>query len=196
MKHPLFFIKLVCLLITFSINSLSSGTSYEVFQRHLNPVFIETGCFFGAGIENAISAGFPEIHSIELSNHFYTLCKQKFKDNRNVHLHLGDSSIVLKEVLSKISDRTTFWLDGHFSACDTAKGETNTPILAELTIISNHPIKNHTILIDDVRLFGTPEFDSIKLDQIIDKIRLINPDYQFSFEDGHVPNDVLVAEIR
>ncbi len=45
-----------------------------------------------------------------------------------------------------------FWLDGHYSAGFTAKGELETPILAELeTILQNN--LNHIILIDDARCF-------------------------------------------
>ena len=60
----------------------------------------------------------------------------------------------MSELLPKISEPITFWLDGHWSAGDTAQGDTNTPLLQELVEISNHHIKNHTILVDDIRQFG------------------------------------------
>lgn len=67
------------------------------------------------------------------------------------------------------------------------------PILQELEAIKNHPIKNHTILIDDVRMFGTRDFDGVTLDQITDKLREINPNYSIFFEKGYQANDILVA---
>jgi hypothetical protein len=89
----------------------------------------------------------------------------------------------------------TFWLDGHYSGAGTAKGKTNTPLLQELDHIGSHHIKTHTILIDDVRQFGTQEMDFITLDEVVEKVRSINPNYKFLFEDGFIPNDVLVAVV-
>lgn len=174
---------------------LESVTSTEVFKRHANPIFIETGSCMGDGINNALQAGFKEVHSIEISQHFLDICKNRFRGDSRVHLHFGDSSIVLRDVLSKVNNRVTFWLDGHYSWNGTGRGNTNTPILQELAIIAEHPIKNHTILIDDVREFGTVEFDFIDVEDIISMLRTINPDYRISFEDGYIANDVLVAEI-
>lgn len=177
-------------------NPLHSTTTSEVFKRHWNPVFIESGSCLGDGIENALQAGFTEIHSIELLPSYYQLCCNRFQNNPYVHLYPGDSSVVLNEILEHIDQRATFWLDGHYSWNGTARGDTNTPILAELACIANHHIKNHTILIDDVREFGTVEFDFIELEDIIKVIKEINPDYEISYEDGYICNDVLVAEIR
>lgn len=171
-------------------------TSTEVFKRHANPVFIETGSYVGEGIDHALEAGFSEIYSIELSPYYHHFCCRKFFQYPNVRLIFGDSSVVLKVVLSNLQRRATFWLDGHYSAGNTALGNTHTPILQELAQIANHPIKTHTILIDDVRLFGTVEFDFIELHEIIDTIKQINANYHISFEDGYVPNDVLVAEVK
>jgi hypothetical protein len=123
------------------------------------------------------------------------LCKKRFSKNKNVVVLEGDSSKEFDAILAKIDAPATFWLDGHYSWGETAKGETNTPLVQELDAIMKHSIKNHTILIDDVRQFGTVEFDFLTLDQIIQKIREINPKYAFSFEDGYVKNDVLVAQV-
>lgn len=168
----------------------------EVFEKYLNHHFIETGSFLGSGIQMALDAGFPEVFSIELSEHYHQYCKNRFSSLSNVHLEQGDSSYVLPKILAQIDSPATFWLDGHYSSGDTAKGETNSPILAELAAIAKHPIKTHTIMIDDIRLFGTMEFDFIQLKDIVDAISKINPAYQFKFEDGYVPNDILVAYVE
>lgn len=173
----------------------SAITTSDVFQKHLNPVFIESGSFYGNGISMALQAGFKEVYSIELAPHLYEKCCQRFHGNPHVHLYLGDSSIVLKNVLDQLHERATFWLDGHYSCGETAMGKTNTPILQELALIAEHPIKNHTILIDDVRQFGKAEFDFIDLNAIEKAIKEINPLYKIHFENGYVSNDVLVAEI-
>ncbi|MBI2810892.1 MAG: hypothetical protein HYX67_08705, partial [Candidatus Melainabacteria bacterium] len=90
----------------------------------------------------------------------------------------------------------TFWLDGHYSGPGTAMGNSNTPLLEELKHIAQHPIKTHTLLIDDIRLLGAQEMDFITLEELKREILLINPNYEFSFEDGYAANDVLVAKVR
>lgn len=179
-----------------SVHSLFSWAQKNFFDRFPNAYFVETGSYKGAGIEAALKAGFSEIHSIELAQHFYEHCRKRFESNPQVHLWHGDSASLLEKVISSINQPITFWLDGHYSGGDTAKGKTNTPILSELNAIKKHPIKTHTILIDDVRNFNTEIHDNIPLKVIIIKIRSINPKYKISFEKGYVDNDILVAEIK
>jgi hypothetical protein len=186
----IFLVFLACL-FSFQIDSY---TVAEVFAKFPNRYFIESGTFIGDGIQNAIDAGFETIYSIELSETFYKISSERFKDNKNVHILKGDSEKILKVILKKIDNPATFWLDGHWSGGETALGSQKTPILKELSLISTHHIKNHTILIDDIRCCGTPDFDNITLTEIIDHILRINPDYIIHFEDGYVPQDVLVAE--
>jgi hypothetical protein len=182
--------------LSISLNgALVASTTLNVFENHLNPVLIETGTYFGDGIAMALQVGFKEVHSIELSPYFFKLSSDRFKGNPAVHLYQGDSSVKLKEVLKNIDQRATFWLDGHFSEGITAKGATRSPILQELAAIAEHPIKNHTILIDDIRQLGTIHFDYVELIDLVEALMKINPDYRLSFEDGFVPNDILVAEI-
>ena len=108
---------------------------------------------------------------------------------------LGDSGNILYEVIKDIDSPITFWLDGHFSGGSTALGSEACPILKELDQIKKHPIKTHTILIDDLRVFGTHSFNFITIDQIKEKILEINPNYTFWYENGVIPNDVLVAQV-
>jgi hypothetical protein len=174
--------------------------SKELFEKYPNPVFIETGTWHGDGVQQAIDAGFKVIYSIELSLELYQRCCERFKDVPFVSLIQGDSCIVLEDVISSIGDPITFWLDGHFSGGDTVMGKYKSPIMQELDAIGRHPIKNHTILIDDLRdwYIGNTGFNP---DMIKDKILSINPNYTFTFEDGHVDenthflNDILVAQI-
>lgn len=165
------------------------------FSEFPNRYFVETGSCIGSGIEMALQTGFSEIHSIELSPKFYNECREKFAPYSHVHLWFGDSSVVLPEVIGEIEEPITFWLDGHWSGGETAKGATNTPLLEELKAIGNHPIKTHTLLIDDVRCFGTSHFDEIPLSKIIEKILEINPDYLISYRNGFQANDILVAQV-
>jgi hypothetical protein len=165
-----------------------------LFSKYPNPIWVETGSWHGDGIQQAIDEGFTEIYSIELSVDLHKRCSDRFKDVPFVHLIQGDSHLVLDALLSTLHQPITFWLDGHFSGGDTAMGKYNSPLMQELDCIARHEIKTHTILIDDLRDWykGNHGFD---VTMMKDKIRHINPDYRFFFEDGVVSNDILVAKI-
>lgn len=197
MKHRFFsWSILFSFLFIVGLQNLEAFSSKEVFAKYPNAYFVETGSYYGAGIQKAIDAGFSRIYSIELAEPLYQYCKNRFAWNPGVHLVLGDSAKVMDKVLNEIDAPATFWLDGHYSWGETAKGDTNSPILKELEAIAKHPIKTHTILIDDIRCCGTNDFDFVERDEIIAAILRINPAYQIHFEDGYWPNDILVATIE
>lgn len=159
------------------------------FNRFMNPVFIETGSGGGGGIQSAIDAGFPLIYSIELSEVLYTFCSEYFKDKKNVHVIFGDSQRVLWDIISKINTPITFWLDAHLTDALSAGDPIKPPLIEEIEIIGRHSIKNHTVLIDDLRCWGWN-------DLLMEKLSLVNPDYQFTIEDGTFEKDILVAQVR
>jgi hypothetical protein len=174
------------------MHEAASKTTKELFKKYLNNIFIETGTYYGDSVQKAIDAGFKTIYSIELGDALYNKCKDRFKGIDNVYLYNGDSGKVLSEILSYISESVTFWLDSHFSGVDTVMGESITPLLKELEIIKNHPVKDHIILIDDLRGWDKHVcgFDTLDL---MKKITEINPNYVFKLEDGYIKNDILVA---
>lgn len=182
--------------IFFFSSSLYSLSEVGTFAKFKNPVFVETGAHVGGGIQRALSSGFKEVHSIELDPTHYRNCKRKYAMRKNVHLHLGDSGVILYDVIKNINSPITFWLDGHHMGEGTVVGNSKTPIIAELEHIKRHHIKTHTILIDDVRLFGTHYFDFLTLEEVIQKIVEINPDYKISYVDGYAKNDILVARVK
>lgn len=156
-----------------------------LFGKYLNRIFIETGSNYGDGIQQALDEGFKVVFSIEIDKEKYDHCVERFKDNENVHLILGDSKMILDTILMMINEPVTFWLDAHI-------GNKKSPVMHELEILRNHRIKSHTILIDDLRDWKVRfcGFDTEKLKRQITKI---NNKYKFVLEDGFVPNDILVA---
>ncbi len=169
-----------------------------LFERYNNNrVFIETGSYVGEGILNALLAGYDTINSIELVDEHYHYCKNVFKYQFKVNLYKGDTVEELPPMLDKINEPATFWLDAHYSGGNTGFKGVLSPLMQELDIISKHPIKTHTIIIDDLREWK-PEYPAIGfgIQDIKDKILLINKDYTFTLADGYVPNDILVAEIK
>lgn len=113
---------------------------------------IETGTYYGEMVW-AMKDYFEKIISIELGELLYRDAVNQFSAYPHISILHGDSGKVLPHVLSTITEPCLFWLDGHYSAGVTAKGELNTPIMEELHCILTHPIKGHVILIDDARAF-------------------------------------------
>jgi hypothetical protein len=172
------------------------STRNDLFRRHYNPVFIETGSYVGRGIEEALDANFNEIYSIELADKYYNLCCEKFKNNKNVHMIKGDSSIVLFDLIKNINQNISFWLDGHCSEGDTARGAYYTPLIQELEQIKRHHLKTHTIMIDDMRLWNEEDAKiGFGKNLIIEKLMEINPNYKLIYENGYIDKDILVAKI-
>ena len=156
----------------------------ELFKVYKGDIktFVETGSFQGAGIQKALDAGYENVISIELSTQYFLVCSERFSNKDNVKLVQGDSCDVLAPTINEIDEPIVFWLDGHYSCGETAKGKHWSPIMQELDAISKHPIKNHTIMIDDMRCWRTdnPEFKFGYLD-IEEKIKSINSDYHFEY---------------
>ncbi len=150
-------------------------------------VFVETGTLTGGTAYNA-SLSMDEVHTIELSQNLYNQVVNRFRNTQNVVPYCGDSSCVLPEILKNDGKKYIFWLDGHYSEGVTAKGELNTPILAELNAIQVAGLKDSIILIDDIRCFqkmstnadGTALEGYPELEVILGAILKINSSYKCS----------------
>ncbi len=160
--------------------------------RKCADVFVETGTYIGHTTEVAAKLGFKKIYTIELAKHYYETSKAKLALYKQIECILGDSQIELSKILDNINETALFWLDGHFSGGDTGQGIDAVPLYKELEIIQKHHIKNHVLLIDDIRLLGN-EWRSLSLDGIKERCLCINKDYKFTYENGHVHNDILVV---
>lgn len=168
----------------------------ENFRKYPNEIFIETGSYMGDGVQQALDAGFKNVISVELSDKYFTISTNRFNHNPNVKIVKGDSFKVLPEILKNIDSPVTFWLDGHHSCGDTALGEHWAPLMQELDAIKEHPIKTHTIIIDDMRCWQEPNpVHGFFKDDIFEKLKEINPDYKLTYEDGLQKDDILVAHI-
>jgi len=151
------------------------------YQKKYNiKILVETGTFMGEMVY-AQRNNFEKIISIELSKELFNIALKRLKKYKNVEITNGDSGKVLKQLVDKISDPAIFWLDGHYSGFETAKGDLETPIKYELdTILSSR--LNHIILIDDARLFiGKNDYPTIEELKAYVLAKKIN--YIFNIED-------------
>lgn len=180
--------------------SLIEGT----LKNYLNPILVETGTYLGDGIEAAKNAGFNKILSIEVSKMMCEKARERFEGDNSITVIYGDSVVALWPAIENIEERMTFVLDSH--NLDWAKDTKNNkhmfeewPLVKEIQIIAKHPRKDHTVIIDDVRLFGL-------FNTTVKKVRLmlleINPDYRIYFIKGVVEygkvksNEIMIAEIK
>lgn len=147
--------------------------------------FIETGTYKGDTTAKAAQY-FKYVHSIELGTDLYEQARNRFKWQSRVGLYQGDSAQVLPTVLKKIKGKTLIFLDAHFSLFDTAQGNQNTPIITELEVIRKSGVKDAIIIIDDMRMFYTPQIEVKNTfiegyptaHDLVKKILEIDPEYQ------------------
>jgi hypothetical protein len=139
------------------------------YQIH---TFVETGTYQGAMI-SGLKDIFSKIYSIELSRELFEKAIKRFKTSRHITLLQGDSSIELGKVIPELAEPALFWLDAHYSAGITARGDKDTPVHEELKIILGNTDIEHIIVIDDARCFGKePGYPSINdLRQYVDSMR-------------------------
>lgn len=163
--------------------------------------FIETGSMEGWTMHAALRYGFTLMHGIELDKGYYEFSKNLLKNYSNVKLWLGESPDILNDLCPALTEQSTFWLDAHASGEYISGGKYGRcPLIYELTAIKKSPRNDHVIMIDDIRLFGTPEWDNLPIGPVIDLIYSINKDYTITYidgeDDGSFPNDILVAYVN
>jgi hypothetical protein len=133
--------------------------------------FIETGTHLGDTLAHIAHDKSMQCISIELSEHYFSLARDRFRKWKNIELLCGDSGSMIESVVTRLEGPALFWLDGHYSGGLTAKGDSETPVSQELMSILQSDIKSHVILIDDARCFnGTHDYPH--LDDLLREIRL------------------------
>lgn len=173
-----------------------------------NKYFVETGTYKGKTCEKVFESGlFDKVITIDIQKQFVGGVKDKFRqqyENGSFNPVHGASHEVLWDVIKNIDEEITFFLDAHVDGGGNLRlgsldDVRNCPLYEELEIIGKHPIKTHTIMIDDIRIVRGAAWgrgSEISVDGLVERIHRINPDYDIGYGDGHIENDVLVAKIN
>lgn len=159
------------------------------YKNYVFDTFIETGTHLGhTAFEMA--KYMKIVDTIEIKKDLYDYCNN-IKQQHNIHnvnLYLGDSSVILDDILSKYKQECIFFLDGYYSHGATGRGDKDVPLLEELKLINKNHNFNSIIIIDDARLFGTKmdeDWSDVTLDKIVncfDKGRIYS---SFLYEDRY-----------
>tara|TARA_B100000925_G_C21956047_1_gene451240 strand:- start:497 stop:1036 length:540 start_codon:yes stop_codon:yes gene_type:complete len=171
----------------------------EILEKYPNKYFVETGTHIGNSVQLALDCGFEKIITMEINPEKVEHAKERFSkeiEKGRVTILQGDTVETFSKALKLLDDRATFWLDAHWD--DGPQGKYLCPLPIELEAIQKTSIKNHTLLIDDRRLFGlsgTTWGHTIDEDGILESIADINKFYKISYENGCVPNDIIVAKV-
>lgn len=178
---------------------MSLPPSYNLLEKYPNPVYVETGTWEGDSLYLALKAGFKRIIGIELSLQKTTHCFKRFEKQVNsgqIRLVCGDSALWLYDTIKEINGPITFFLDGHTQFFEDEEPTDNPlPLLDELKQIARHPVKTHTILIDDILILTHPDTTGWTREIIEAHIYAINPNYKVEYIANPVKRNFIVAHL-
>lgn len=160
----------------------------EYRNRYNTGILVETGTYYG-DMTWAQRNNFHEIYSIELSKEFSEFAKKRFKKNPHIKIIQGDSGKIMSTLIKDIHEKALFWLDGHYSGGDTARGDKDSPILEEVKAILSSDLE-HVLLINDARNF-TGQRDFPSQEGLSAYIRKSYPDSNI-----HIENDCIIVELK
>lgn len=153
--------------------------SYQ--KKYKFNTLVETGTYYGHMID-AQNKFFSKIYSIELSQELWQRAVKVFETQKHIEILQGDSALVLKDVVARLNSAAIFWLDGHYSAGITARGEKDCPIYEELAAIFEGEPFEHILLIDDARHFvGQGDYPTIE--ELENYLKSQRPNYKLEVKD-------------
>lgn len=182
----------------------------KIREQHACEVYLETGLYdprIDVSCKKALRCNFDRVYCIEIREDWVLLGNQildeYIRDGRLRLIH-DDSTNLANHMVNNpdFTKKTLFFLDAHVDNSNIHNYTKRCPLFQELTAIKQLPRNDNVIMIDDMRIVSLPfpwgetSYGNIDfLDSIKSLILDINPDYKFTYLDGHVSNDVLMAYV-
>jgi hypothetical protein len=178
---------------------MSLPPSYNLLAKYPNRWFIESGTYRSDAVAAALEAGFQHIRTIDIDPEAAIFCSNRFWLTKNTHLDIkcytGDSAVMLWEMIKDIQEPMTLFLDAHFQMFEGEDPGANPfPLLKELEQIGWHPIKTHTLIVDDWHIFYRDRVGYSKND-VKNAILQINPAYKFTMAANPIIDGILIAHL-
>ncbi|KAA1250522.1 hypothetical protein F0Q45_09200 [Mycobacterium simiae] len=137
-------------------------------------IFIEAGTYKGE--TTAFFARHTDrVISVELHDGLFAAAEQRFAKYPNVTVIHGDSVIELPKIVLNCLSPPLVYLDAHYSGPGTAKREQKEPAESTLLQLASVAPAGTTIVIDDLRLFGSGLAGFPQLDEITAAARTAFP---------------------
>jgi hypothetical protein len=182
---------------------------HNYFKEHKgnHNIFVETGSCKGDGIDLAMQADYRRIFSMDIDGANVAHCQERFglipddenkQPARNGHISVtcADSAIGLLKMMKYVNEPALIWLDAHSQLFDDEPVTENPfPLLKELEQLRKHPIRSHTILIDDILILTHPDVTGWNKETIENALLMINPAYKLTYLPNPVVNNILMAHV-
>lgn len=135
--------------------------SYSKF-RNIKSLARRTGArtLVEAGTYRGVTAArcarvFERVYTVELDKALAAEAARYLTKCRNVEAIQGDALVIVPAILARQDvDDVLVFLDGHFSAGETALGDFSEPAVEEIRLLGKYRSKIRGIIIDDFRGFG------------------------------------------
>jgi len=137
----------------------------NALKKRGHRILVEAGTYKGETTAFFIPHA-DQVFSVELHDGLYAEAKKRFAKQPNVTLIHGDSLDEIPKIVANCSTPPLVYLDGHFSGPGTAEGQEMEPAESTLRLLADVTPAGTTIVIDDLRLFGSglagfPQLDVI-----------------------------------
>jgi len=156
----------------------------KLLQGQPTANFVETGTAYG-GTTLWAANHFRKVVTIEINSELSRAVANSPACPRNIEFLVGNSAVLMADVVMRLDGPAVFWLDGHYCGPGTGDTSAECPLMDELAALRGAP--DAIILIDDARcFFGPPPPPH-------NPVQWVNIDLIFQYFARHFPNHVVTV---
>lgn len=137
--------------------------------------FVEAGTYVGDTTASFVPHA-DRIATVELHDGLHAAAAARFASTPSVRVVHGDSLVEIPKIVAACTSAPLVFLDGHYSGAGTAEGVEMEPSASTLAPLSAVAPPGTTIVIDDLRLFGTGQVGFPQLDVLTAAARAAFPE--------------------